>query len=54
LDEISRLQSLDEQELRRLAREDLLQDFPSLPFNKNILNGPPIEQIYLVKEIFSL
>lgn len=52
--EISRLQSLDEQELRRLAREDILQDFPSLPFNKNILNGPPIEQIYLVKEIFSL
>ncbi len=33
--------------------ETLLKEMPDLPFNKNILNQTPVEQIFLIKEICS-
>ncbi len=53
LESISKLQKLEFDE-RRMQKEDLLNAIPSdLPFNKKILNGSSIEQIFLIKEIFS-
>lgn len=34
-------------------RTNLLNSMPELNFNKNILNQTPVEQIFLIKEIFS-
>ena len=34
--------------------DSILENFPDLPFNKNVLNGPPIEQVFLIKEIFNV
>lgn len=38
---------------KRNMRLTLLKDMPILTFNQNILNQTPVEQIFLVKEIFS-
>jgi len=54
IQEVNRLENIDDQEVRQLTRQDILENFPDLPFNKNVLNGPPIEQVFLIKEIFNV
>ena len=51
---IHELKSIDDQERRQITRDDLMKIMPTLPFNSKILNGPPLEQVHLIKEIFSL
>ena len=41
------------QDDKKDLREDLLNSMPVLNFNPNILNQTPVEQIFLIKEIFS-
>ncbi|MCA9828805.1 MAG: nucleotidyl transferase AbiEii/AbiGii toxin family protein [Nitrosopumilus sp.] len=38
---------------KKTLRDSLMSSMPILPFNQNILNQTPVEQIFLVKEIFS-
>ncbi|MCE2507178.1 MAG: nucleotidyl transferase AbiEii/AbiGii toxin family protein [Nitrosopumilaceae archaeon] len=38
---------------KKTLRDSLMNNMPTLPFNQNILHQTPVEQIFLVKEIFS-
>ena len=38
---------------KRVTRETLIAEMPELPFKKKILNDPPVEQVFVIKEIFS-
>ena len=40
-------------EENQTTREDLLNNLPKLPFKKNILNGTPVEQVFVINEIYS-
>lgn len=40
-------------EEKQITRNDLLNTMPELPFKKKILNGPVVEQVFVIKEIFS-
>ena len=49
----SKILALDPSE-KNVLRENLLNSMPALAFNPSILNQTPADQIFLIKEIYSV